>query len=234
MLPGVDHREASFSPAAFAATWRFLTGAAPSRTDVASEAAPLLDGSLSGLGLAPGDPASGETSPATCRWRARGWPSMPPTLRDRRAPRPRRCTAGPSAPTAAGAPFAARPDTAYEFEITAAGYATTHIYRSPSPRGSTVVNLRPERIAAADRDAGAIVIFTRPRGYFDAQRDRMRFDGQASLPGVPPRGAGVSASKARLQGDAQRSVTGEFNGERITGRSWPAATGHVTLLELSY
>ena len=62
----------------------------------------------------------------------------------------------------------------------------------------------------------------------------MRFDGQAQLPGVPPRGAGISAAKLKLDSETQRTVAGEFNGERVVGRSWPAAQGHMTLLELTY
>ena len=67
-----------------------------------------------------------------------------------------------------------------------------------------------------------------------AQRDTMRFDGQSTLPGVPPRGAGVSSSKLKLSADAQRSVTAEFDGERLAGLSWPLAQGHVSVLELTY
>ena len=44
-------------------------------------------------------------------------------------------------------PFAAQPATPYEFVIAAPGYATTHVYRSPFPRSSTIVHLKPERIA---------------------------------------------------------------------------------------
>jgi triacylglycerol lipase len=29
-------------------------------------------------------------------------------------------------------------------------------------------------------------------------------------------------------------VAGEFNGERIVGRAWPAADNHVVFLELTY
>src|SRR5690606_11437709 len=60
VLPGVDHRETSFSPAAFAAAWRFLTGQAPQRTDIAPEAEVVLDGRLTGLGLDSNNPASGD------------------------------------------------------------------------------------------------------------------------------------------------------------------------------
>ncbi len=131
-------------------------------------------------------------------------------------------------------PLAAQPDTAYEFVLSAPGYATTHIYRSPFPRSSTVVQLRPERIPQADRDAKALVIFTRPRGYFDAERDTMCFDGYAVPPGVPLQGSGVSTSTLKLTSDEPRTVAAEFNGERVAGLSWPAAENNVSVLELTY
>jgi triacylglycerol lipase len=97
------------------------------------------------------------------------------------------------------------------------------------------VHLRPERITPADGSANVVVVFTRPRGYFDAERDTMRFDGQSLPTGVPPKGAGVSSSRLRIAAsEQQRAVTGEFNGERITGLTWPAVKEHVTVLELTY
>jgi pimeloyl-ACP methyl ester carboxylesterase len=220
VLPRVDHRETSFSPAAFAATWQFLTGQAPRSTDVAAEADVVLNGRALGAENLPlngakvtvyaVDPATGvrlgeavftKSVGADGRW----------------------------------GPFKARGDAAYEFVLATPSYGTTHIYRSPFPRGSSVVNLRPERIIPADNGASAVVVFTRPRGYFDAQRDTMRFDGKSPPTGVPPQGSGVSTSRLRIEGGgAPRAVTGEFNGERITGLTWPAASEHTTVLELTY
>ena len=31
-----------------------------------------------------------------------------------------------------------------------------------------------------------------------------------------------------------RSIAGEFNGERVVGQTWPAASGHLVFLELTY
>jgi triacylglycerol lipase len=31
-----------------------------------------------------------------------------------------------------------------------------------------------------------------------------------------------------------RTVTGEFNGERLAGRTWPVAENRVSVLELTY
>jgi hypothetical protein len=129
-------------------------------------------------------------------------------------------------------PFNAARGTRYEFAIGAPGYATTHVYRSPVPRSSTLINFRPERIPEADRMAPSLVIMTRPRGYLDPSRDQMAFDGVSPPPGAVL-GAGVSASRIKPAG-LPRPVVAEFNGERVVGRTWPLADNHVTVLELTY
>ena len=58
----------------------------------------------------------------------------------------------------------------------------------------------------------------------------MLLDG-APPPGVPA-GAGVSSAKVKPSG-GQRPITATFNGERVTGQTWPAAQGHVVLLEIT-
>lgn len=220
VLPGVDHRETSFSPAAFAATWQFLTGEPPRSSAIAPEAKVLLDGraaSAENLPLEGATVAVYAVDPATGA--RRGEPAHSRTV----------------GADGRWGPFTARGDTAYEFVLGVPGQGTTHIYRSPFPRSSSVVNLRPERLAPADANAKAVVVLTRPRGYFDAQRDTMRFDGQSPPAGVPPKGSGVSSARLRLAAaEPQRAVTGEFNGERLTGLTWPAAQQHVTVLELTY
>ena len=231
-LPRVDHRETSFSPAAFDATWRFLTGEAPRALQPVAESTVTLSGRVTGLGLDPLNPASGAFVNNLPLAGARlAIYAVDTTTGARLGQAAWEQTIGPDG---RWGPFAGQPTTAYEFVLSAPGYATTHIYRSPFPRSSAVVQLRPERLAEADRDAKALVIFTRPRGYFDAQRDAMRFNGQSALPGVPPQGAGVSSSKIRLASDAPQSVAAEFNGERVAGRTWPADKGELSVLELSY
>jgi hypothetical protein len=132
-------------------------------------------------------------------------------------------------------PFKANSRTSYEFELTADGYATTHIYRSPFARSSNIVHMRPERLAAADRSTQAMVLWTRPRGYFDASRDQMMLDGKTDTPGVVKGvSAGNSSARIRMAETPQRSVSAEFNGEKITGLTWPASQGHVTVLEITY
>jgi len=51
---------------------------------------------------------------------------------------------------------------------------------------------------------------------------------------VPPSGAGVASSRINLTQDGFRPISAEFNGEKITGQTWPAAGNHVVVLELTY
>jgi len=230
VLPRVDHRETSFSPAAFAATFQFLTGRAPATQAIVPEPVAVLSGKVSGLGLSPVDPASGNF--------ANNLPlpgaqlavyAVDPSTGERRGAALLEQVVGADG---RWGPLRADPKAHLEFVVAAPGYATTHIYRSPFPRSSSLVNLRPERIAQADRSAPALAILTRPRGYFDPARDRMSFDGQSPPPGALP-GAGVSSSRIRPAGPP-RTLVAEFNGERVVGRSWPLADDHVSVLELTY
>lgn len=231
VIPRIDHRETAFSPAAFAAAYQFITGRAPATTTPAPEAAVALSGKVSGMGVSPTDPKSGNFSNNLPLPGARlEIYATDPATGERRGPAAYSKTVGTDGQWG---PFAAQAGTPYEFVVVAPGYATTHIYRSPFPRSSAIVNLKPERIADADKDAGAIVTMTRPRGYLDPMRDKMAFDGQSPPPGALP-GAGVASSKLKLPAAQARPVVAEFNGERVTGRAWPAADGHVSLLELTY
>ena len=230
VLPRADHREVSFSPAAFEATYRFITGRAPSTLEIVPEDRVLLSGKVTGSGVSSTDPASGNFSNNLPLPGARLEVfALDPATGERRGDAVHTQTI---AADGRWGPVQAQRGTPYEFVVTAAGYATTHVYRSPFPRSSQVIHLRPERIAETDRSGPALVIFTRPRGYFDPGRDRMAFDGQTPPPGALP-GAGVSSSRLKPAG-APRAIVGEFNGEKVVGRTWPTAQNHVSVLELTY
>jgi hypothetical protein len=217
VIPRIDHRETATSPEAFDAAYRFITGRAPATTDFTPEARVVLAGKVIGegtnIGLAGAmldiyviDAVTGERKGAAVYSKA-------------------------IAADGQWGPFNADRDARYEFAIRAAGYATTHIYRSPFPRSSSVVNLRPERIPEADKNAPSLVIMSRPRGYLDPAYDKMAFDGQSPPPGAVL-GAGVASSRIKPAG-LPRAVVAEFDGERVVGRSWPLGEGHVSVLEVT-
>ncbi len=231
VIPRIDHRETSFSPAAFDAAYRFITGKAPSTTGFSPEASIVLNGRVTGLGVDSNNPSTGgfvnnlPVNAATVEIY-----ETTATAERAGAAMHRKITGADGQ----WGPFSAKASASYEFVISAPGYATLHMYRSAFPRSSNVLHLRAERIAPADQDAGSIVNFTRPRGYFDADRDTLSFDGITPPPGISKGvGAGLAASKIKLPaGAAPRSISAEFNGQKLVGRTWPAAQGRLSLLEL--
>ena len=229
VLPGIDHRETSFSPQGFAAAFEFITDRAPGTTGFTPESQVMLDGQLSGHGI-DNDPSTGSfvnnlpLAGATVEVYATDTATA-----ERQGAAVWRKTVGADG---RWGPFKADGRTTYEFVISAPGYAVTHIYRQPFPRSSAIVNLRAERLLEADRSAGSVLTLTRPRGYFGLPRDQVVFDGQDPAPGIPRGVAGLSVSKIKLPPRPQRAVVATFNGQRIVARNWPAADNHVVLLEL--
>ena len=233
VIPGVDHRGTAFSSAAFGAMYAFITGHPAHTQGIVAQAAPVLSGEITGLGVQSNDPASGNFSNNLPLPGAQlAIYATDPATGERVGPARYSKTI-----TADGrwGPFTAAAGVPYEFAISAPGYATTHIYRSPFPRSSNIVDMHPVRLAAADQGAGSVITFERPRGYFDAVRDQVSFDGLTPPPGVPPAGvAGVSSSTIKTAASTQvRSITGMLDSERITGRTWPAAQDNAVVLELT-
>lgn len=229
VIAGIDHRETSFSPKAFAAAYRFITGQPPATSAATPQSTVVLDGKVSGLGLAN---AAGKGNYVN------NLPLVGATVEVYRTDARSGERAGPALHRkVVGAdgrwgPFTTDNQATLEFVVAAPGFATTHIYRSPFARSSDRVFLRAERIAEADRDAPAVLTLTRPRGYFGIPRDQILLDDKSPPAGISSGTAGVSVAKARLADAAPRPVVGAFNGERIVARSWPTADNHVVLLEL--
>ena len=219
VLPGVDHRETSFAPAAFAHAYRLITGQEPRHADVVPQARPVLGGKIMSAENKPLPGAQVQVFAVDAATGRRLGEAVYQKTVDA---------------DGAWGPFTSSAGTAHEFVVAAPGYAITHFYRSPFARSSGLVHMRPERLADADRDAKSLVVFTRPRGYFDAQRDTFTLDGASTLPGVPPQGAGVASSRLKVGNEGMRPVTGRFNGESVTGQTWPVAGNHVVVLELTY
>jgi hypothetical protein len=97
------------------------------------------------------------------------------------------------------------------------------------------VHLRAGRaLGSADAGAGAVVMMSRPRGYFGLPRDIVTLDGKEPTdvkPGVPT----DSVATIRLPvAEIGRPVVAVFNEERIVARAWPASENRITLAEFTF
>ena len=225
VLGAFDHREVAFHPLAFREIYKFIAGREPSRIDIVPEAEVRLSGLATGTpgGVVTNRPVSGalvEIYHVSAETGER--------------------TGGPIHSSQTGAdgrwgPALVEPTWHLEIVLTLAGSPTTHIYRSPFPRSSGIVHLRAARpLGPADAGAGAVVLMSRPRGYFGLPRDVVLIDGKEPAdvkPGVPT----DSVTTLRLPAaDAGRGVVGLFNQERIVARAWPASENRIAVAELTY
>jgi hypothetical protein len=223
VIPKIDHRETAFGPLAFAQMYRFITGRVPARTDIAPEAEVVLNGKVNDM---PG-----------------GVPTNLPVTGARVEIYEVSATSGARMGAAAHAkttgadrlwgPFRARPDAYYEFVIQVPGHAITHIYRSPFPRSSDIVHLRPADFAKGDATAGSVVMMSRPRGYFGHGRDTFLLDGKVP-PGINEGVPGASSGKLLLPDGPLRPVAARFDDEAITVQNWPAKNNHIVIAEFHY
>jgi Lipase C-terminal domain len=225
VLGAVDHRETAFHPRAFREIFKFIAGREPSLIAIAPEVEVRLSGLVTGTpdGVQTNRPVPGaavevyRVSPETGE-RVGGPIHASQTAADGR-----------------WGPAQVDPSWYLEIVLTSAGSATTHFYRSPFPRSSDIVHLRAARpLGPADAGAGAVVLMSRPRGYFGLPRDVLLFDGKEPLDvktGVPT----DSVSTLRLPAaEAGRPVAALFNQERIVARAWPASDNRIAVAELTY
>ena len=169
VLPGRDHRETAYHPEAFAVAFRFITGREPAATQTQPEDRVVLDGKVTGF------TSAGPTNLPLVGARVAVYAVDAASGGRRGGARVDRIVGEDGR----WGPLQTDSNTRLEFEITTPGFATTHIYRSPFARSSAIVNLRPERLLDADKDAGAVVSFIRPRAYFDLPRDHIELDGKS-------------------------------------------------------
>ena len=223
VLGPVDHRETAYSPRAFREIYKFIAGREPERLEIVAE----KDVRLSGL--VTGTPGGVQTNRPVADALVEVYRVTPDSGE-------RIGEVIHSSKTGADGRWGYAPvDPAWYLEIvlTSPGATTTHFYRSPFPRSSDIVHLRAAR-ALTPADTGAIVIMTRPRGYFGLPRDVVLFDGKEPAdvkPGVPTDSATTLQVPA---GGVGRAVTALFNEERIVARAWPASENRIAVAELTY
>ena len=225
VLGALDHREVAFHPRAFREIYKFIAGREPSRIEIVPEAEVKLSGLVTGTpgGVQTNRPVSGATVEIY-----------------RVSPETGERIGGPIHSSQTGAdgrwgPAQVEPSWYLEIVLTSAGSPTTHIYRSPFPRSSDVVHLRAARpLGPADAGAGAVVLMSRPRGYFGLPRDVLLIDGKEPRDvksGVPT----DSTATLRLAAEeVGRPVVAIFNTERIVARAWPASENRIAVAELTY
>jgi pimeloyl-ACP methyl ester carboxylesterase len=225
VLGAVDHRETAFSPRAFREIYKFIAGREPQWMAIVQQAEVRLSGLVTGTpGGVPTNRPVADASVEVYR--------VDPATGERIG---NAIHASKTGTDGRWGPAQVDPSWYLEIVLTAAGSTTTHFYRSPFSRSSDIVHLRAARpFGTADAGAGAVVMMSRPRGYFGLPRDVVLFDGKEPTdvkPGVPT----DSASTLRLlTADIGRPVPALFNQERIVARAWPASENRIAVAELTY
>jgi pimeloyl-ACP methyl ester carboxylesterase len=222
LLGQVDHRETATSPRAFREIYRFIAGPEPGRISILPEKDVILNGKVTGF------PAGVPTNRPVPKALVEVFGVSPDVGARLGDPIHRKQTGEDGV----WGPVTITPDLYLEFVITAAEYPVTHIYMAPFPRSSDIVHLRPVRpIGKADEGAEAIILMSRPRGYFGIPRDVVILDGREPpdiKSGVPT----DAMTTLRLTNLADRPIIGEFNLERVAARPWPARENHISIIEL--
>ncbi|MEP6838494.1 MAG: hydrolase [Bradyrhizobium sp.] len=225
VLGAIDHRETAYHPRAFREIYKFIAGREPSRIEITPETEVSLSGLVTGTpgGVQTNRPVSGASVDvyhvaADTGERIGGPIHSSQTGTDGR-----------------WGPAKVEPTWYLEIVLTSPGSTTTHFYRSPFPRSSDIVHLRAARaLGPADAGAGAVVLMSRPRGYFGLPRDVVLIDGKEPVdvkPGVPT----DSVTTVRIPAtEAGRPVVALFNQERIVARAWPASENRIAVAELTY
>src|SRR5262249_42061122 len=108
-------------------------------------------------------------------------------------------------------PFVGRGGATYEFVLRMSAQPVPHTSRSPFHRSSDLVHLRPDRFAKGDEGAGAVVVMSRPRGYFGVDRDKFSLDGKVP-PGITEGVPAVSTGKLAFEA-TPRTVMAVLNNE---------------------
>jgi pimeloyl-ACP methyl ester carboxylesterase len=224
VLGTLDHREVGFHPRAFREIYKFIAGREPARIAVEAEPAVRLGGLVTGM--ADGVPTNRPVAGATVEIFR-----VAPETGERIGGAVHRATTGPDGRWGTAQ---VEPTWPLEIVLAAPGAPITHFYRSPFPRSSDVVHLRTGRaLGPPDAGVGAVVMMSRPRGYFGLPRDLVALDGKEPADiktGVPT----DSLATVRLPAaEIWRPVVALCNEERLVARAWPAAENRVTLAEFT-
>ena len=225
VLGALDHRETAFHPRAFREIFKFIAGREPDRIAIVPEPQVRLSGIVTGTpGGVPTNRPMANAVVEVYR--------VAPDSGERLGEVIQRSQTGADG---GWGPALVEPTWPLEIVLASVDQPITHIYRSPFARSSDVVHLRAARpLGPPDAGAGAVLILSRPRGYFGLPRDSVLLDGKEPADvksGVPT----DASSTLRLPAaEIGRPVVGQFNEERIVARAWPAAENRIAVAELTY
>lgn len=204
VLKGLDHRELAFSDQAFAAMYRFLLGREPRARTLADDTQAEISGLITGFaGQAPtNDPVSG----VHVRVTESSGPADASALYD-----------AVTDTTGAWGPVRVRPGTSYSFDLEQDGRHVTY-FLAALHRSTTLLNFRfvpTPTVPAGTAADKAMLVITRPEGYFSRDRDPVLIDGKP----VPEEPAGLplrDSFTATLQGSGVVAVA--LRGETVQAK----------------
>jgi pimeloyl-ACP methyl ester carboxylesterase len=223
VLPGLDHREVAFHQNAFKEIFRVVTGRAPTTLDIVPEDKAILNGMICGSanGWYTNLPLAGakvEVYAVDSKTGARQGDAVHrvSTAEDGR-----------------WGPLTADPSAYYEFVVKAQGYPTTRFYLTPFPRSSRYIHFRLDPLKDEYKEAGAVVILSRPRGYIGHGRDTFLIDGEVPE-GVNKGVAGTASATKVYPPGTSRAVKVVLNEEAVTVKISAQDHGHKIIAPFHY
>jgi pimeloyl-ACP methyl ester carboxylesterase len=219
VIAGADHRELAFSPAAFRAMYRFITGKEAVQDTITSEPHPTVSGLVTGFeGKSPTNlPVSGV--------RVRVYALAHGSARREGAPIYDIATDA----TGVWGPLALDSTVEYEFELEAAGLDISY-FKAPILRSTKLLNLRFTPQAPDPAKGTPHLLIARPEGYLSAGRDAVLIDGKPindEPAGLPVKDSFVATVPAKADG-----VEVKLRGETIWARPSDDFGARLTVVDL--
>jgi pimeloyl-ACP methyl ester carboxylesterase len=223
VLPGLDHREVAFHKNAFKEIFRVITGRAPTKLDIVPEEKAILNGMVCGSanGWYTNLPLAGAKVEVY---------AVDPDTGERQGNAVRSVSTGEDG---MWGPLNADPNAYYEFVVKEEGYPTTRFYLTPFPRSSRYIHFRLDPLKDEHKEAGALVILSRPRGYIGHGRDTFLIEGEVPE-GVNKGVAGTASASKIYPAGTSRTVKVVLNEEALTVKINAEDKGHKIIVPFHY
>jgi pimeloyl-ACP methyl ester carboxylesterase len=223
VLPGLDHREVAFHPNAFKEIFQVITGRAPTTVDIVPEDKAVLNGMVCGSanGWYTNLPLAGATVTVY---------TVDPNTGARQGDAVRSIS---TVEDGMWGPLNADPAAYYEFVFKVEGYPITRFYLTPFPRSSRYIHFRLAPIKDEHKEAGTVLILSRPRGYIGHGRDTFLIDGEVPE-GVNKGVAGTASATKIYPPGTSRAVKVVLNKEAVTVKIDSEDIGHKIIVPFHF